>query len=225
MTLVAPRGAVTRGSWTTLALRPRLELARARAATGGEAAPTRAGADVARAAPAGAMDPIRAPARLAPPRPWSARPVVRTVLSPSASTHERAAGLTLERSRLIVQRLVDARARREEPRGLPVRPATGPSAASAPPALPPPTSSRSAPAGRLPGARPPAMVLPTQPAARDARDGPPDAAPAAREHPQAARPAAAPVVASPVDIASLTDEVVRQLDRRIVAHRERMGRI
>jgi hypothetical protein len=30
---------------------------------------------------------------------------------------------------------------------------------------------------------------------------------------------------APIDIGSLTDQVVRQLDRRIVAQRERMGRI
>jgi hypothetical protein len=34
-----------------------------------------------------------------------------------------------------------------------------------------------------------------------------------------------PPIAAPVDISQLTDEVVRQIDRRIVAHRERLGQI
>jgi hypothetical protein len=210
MALVAPRGGVTRWSWTTLALRPRLELARARAAPGREAAPT------------------SAPARLAPPSPspWSAAPFVLAAPPPSARAHDRAAGLTLERSRLIVQRLVEACARREEPRGLPApgRPAL-PAVPATAPARATVASIRSATPGRPPGARTPAMVLGAPAAAPGARDRAPDAALVAREHPQAARRDAAPVVATPIDIGSLTDEVVRQLDRRIVAHRERMGRI
>ena len=37
--------------------------------------------------------------------------------------------------------------------------------------------------------------------------------------------ASPPQAAAPVDIGQLTDEVVRQIDRRIVAHRERVGQI
>ena len=72
------------------------------------------------------------------------------------------------------------------------------------------------------------MVLAAPAAAPGARDRAPDAALAAlaaREHPQAARAAAAPAVEAPLDIGALADQVVRQLDRRMVAHRERMGRI
>jgi hypothetical protein len=41
----------------------------------------------------------------------------------------------------------------------------------------------------------------------------------------AMRAAEAPAAAQQVDLEHLTDEVVRQIDRRIVAHRERVGRI
>ena len=207
----------------------RLELARSRGVPAREAAPARARAGRARFAPAGALAPTRAPARLAPPPPWSAAPFVLAGPPPSARTHERTAGLTLERSRLIVQRLVEGRARREDPRAVPTPrrrdvQAAVPAAAVAPPWAAA-ASSRSGTPRLAPGAGPPAMVL-AAPAA--APDSAPDAALAtlaAREHPQAARAAAAPAVQAPIDISALTDQVVRQLDRRIVAHRERMGRI
>ena len=229
MALVTRGGAAPRWSWATLALRPRLELARSRGVPAREAAPARARAGRARFAPAGALAPTRAPARLAPPPPWSAAPFVLAGPPPSARAHERTAGLTLERSRLIVQRLVEGRARREDPRAVPTPrrrdvQAAVPAAAVAPPWAAA-ASSRSGTPRLAPGAGPPAMVL-AAPAA--APDSAPDAALAtlaAREHPQAARAAAAPAVQAPIDISALTDQVVRQLDRRIVAHRERMGRI
>ena len=204
------------------------------------AAPARARAGEARFAPAGATAPTHAPARLAPPAPspWSAAPFVLAAPPPSARAHERAAGLTRERSRLIVQRLVEARARREEPRGLPAPgrtavavavPAAVPALPAAVPATAPaPATAASSRSGIPARARPPAMVLAAPAAAPGARDRAPDAALAAlgaREHPQAARAAAAPAVQAPLDIGALADQVVRQLDRRMVAHRERMGRI
>jgi hypothetical protein len=99
-----------------------------------------------------------------------------------------------------------------------------PAVPAVPAVAPVPATAAASRSGIPAGARPPAMVL----AAPGPRDRAPDAALAAlaaREHPQAARAAAVPAVEAPLDIGALADQVVRQLDRRIVAHRERMGRI
>ena len=73
----------------------------------------------------------------------------------------------------------------------------------------------SLPPTRLHPQRPP-MILAAPP--RPAADQPSPAPATERTRPVPARPAE-------VDLQSLTDQVVRQIDRRIVAHRERMGRI
>jgi hypothetical protein len=223
MALVAPRGPATRWSWTGLVLHPRLELVRGLAAPGHHAARTDARPGGARSAPAGAVAPAPARARLATASPRAGAPVVLAA-PPSARTRERVAGMTLERCRLIVRHLVEGRARREEPRGLPAPGRPAPRAAAPSGTAPAPWAQTPRRGGTL--ARPPAMVLAT-PSAPGARDRPPEVAArlAAGEHPQAARPPRAPVSDAPIDIGSLTDQVVRQLDRRIVAQRERMGRI
>jgi hypothetical protein len=92
------------------------------------------------------------------------------------------------------------------------------------------------------GPPPPVAWLPTPPAAaatlgdRRAAGLPPSSGPppgwalATRAAPGASgpgwgEPAPAPPVATPIDVGQLTEQVVRQIDREIIAHRERMGRM
>jgi hypothetical protein len=77
---------------------------------------------------------------------------------------------------------------------------------------------------RLWQARSPELALPVPPPVAPNRGGDAVAADVSQASPGVAPVAAQPAVPS-VDLERLTDQVVRQIDRRIVAHRERVGRI
>jgi hypothetical protein len=187
------------------------------------------GAPAAAPLPQARPTPVAAPGRLlllpAPPAP---RPAVAVAVAPARSAP--AAPPAVAASRTAVLRLVEHRRRIEGPPWRPLRePAEAPAARAGRPAAAPRPE-----ALRQPGttafeawARPRAsMVLAPGPAAAVV------AAAAAVTPPVPARPdepaprGAAAVPAPPApDVERLTDEVVRQIDRRIAAHRERLGRI
>jgi hypothetical protein len=142
-----------------------------------------------------------APAAMAP------TPVVLRLRAPAgpAERERPRAGVAARTTELTTRRLVEQRRRTEQLARDVI--ATGPST----PGVDPETG----------------WPLPVGPAAASVRTQPrdrPELVPAAS--PAGTRPGAADIpAASALDIGRLADRVVAQIDRRIVAHRERMGRI
>ena len=233
MAFLAPGATRTRWTRTVLTLQPQVRQAFERAAPGSGRAPAH-GAPGAAAPPAvdrGAPIPRllvaapRAPILVAPARAAAAvqqrgvaasRPPMLVAPARAAAEYPRV-GAALAASRLTIARIVERRRRVEEPRGLPlperVR-GTAPAARVA--AVPPPATPADRADGWVPG-RPPPVVAARR--VRGATEAPPSPATA----PAAAAPGRPPAAA--LDLEALTEQVVRQIDRRIVAHRERMGRI
>ena len=145
--------------------------------------------------------PAAAPAAMAP------TPVVLRLRAPAgpAERERPRAGVAARTTELTTRRLVEQRRRTEQLARDVI--ATGPST----PGVDPETG----------------WPLPVGPAAASVRTQPrdrPELVPAAS--PAGTRPGAADIpAASALDIGRLADRVVAQIDRRIVAHRERMGRI
>jgi hypothetical protein len=166
--------------------------------------------------------PASAAVRVPTPAPRSQLALLRLAGPPDRAS---AAGVVRELCRETIRRIVEERSRVELPLRLgaatPADPTrAGIDAESAALATPLRPTHQDAWVDRPPepALRPPQVLPPSHDVRRAVAE-------ALEGRGAAEPPAPQPPAAAPVELDQLTDEVVRQIDRRIVAHRERMGRI
>jgi len=143
------------------------------------------------------------PATLVVARPWDAT----APPAPAPVAESPRPGKAAEAGILTVRRLVEERRRVEH------------SARSLPPSGQASTGVDPVTGWPVP------LEAPDAPAVLRAHGEPRREAPAAAGEPRRPRSPEPAVATPPIDIDGLADQVVRQIDRRIVAHRERVGRI
>jgi len=224
MTLITPRlrGTARANTHISLAVHPHIHLAARRAEDSrATSSPPRPGPSVKLSGVRSVSPGIGAPSRAAALRPPGRGSAVPAPAAPAATAARggkpRRVEVVATASVLTVRKIARAHQRVEERLSPPFKPVVrGPDGE---PFVPPTASASrrqpSVPETHLrPHGRP--MSLATPP--RVPSDQPSPARATERTHPIPARPAE-------FDLQALTDQVVRQIDRRIVAHRERLGRM